>query len=506
MLDSRHPRKVLSALCAVLAAVLLASCTRGENTAGGDPSPTASASTSESRPNVVYVLTDDLSWNLVKYMPHVRRMEKNGTTFTNFFVTDSLCCPSRSSIFTGQYPHNTGVFTNNGKDGGYGAFLKNDDEQKSFGPALQRAGYRTGFMGKYLNGYQPADRNGTSKPYVPPGWDEWDVAGDGYPEYGYDLNENGAVVSYGHKPKDYLTDVLSKKATSFVGSSAKAGKPFMLEVATFAPHGPSTPAPRDANTYPGLTAPRTNSYDKATLHAPKWQHSLAPLTAKEHQDINEKFAKRVRSVQAVDAMIGSLQSTLEEQGLADSTYFVFGSDNGFHMGEHRLRPGKQTAYDTDIKVPMMVTGPGVPAGQRVSRLAENIDMNPTFQELAGVKPPSTVDGRSLASLMHGHTEDDWRQALLIEHHQAASKNGDPDAAPDNSGDPPDYEALRTTDALYVEYADGEREFYSTASDPDELNNRAASLSDAQRASLQRTLTALRNCKGTSCRTASRPRT
>ncbi|MEU6554402.1 sulfatase [Streptomyces sp. NPDC046915] len=490
----------------VLAGVLLASCTRGGNTADGDHSAGARGSSSANGPNVVYVLTDDLAWNLVKYMPHVRQMEENGTTFTNFFVTDSLCCPSRSSIFTGQYPHNTGVFTNNGNDGGYGAFMRNNDEQKSFGPALQRAGYRTGFMGKYLNGYQPGDRHGTSKPYVPPGWDEWDVAGDGYPEFNYNLNENGRVVRYGHEPRDYLTDVLSKKATSFIRSSAKSGKPFMLEVATFAPHGPFTPAPRDENTYPGLTAPRTDAYDKATLNAPKWQQALSPLTSKEQQDIDEKFAKRVRSVQAVDMMIGRLENTLEAQGLAGDTYIVFGSDNGFHMGEHRLRPGKQTAYDTDIKVPMMVTGPGVPAGRHVSQLAENIDMNPTFQELAGVKPPSTVDGRSLAGLMHGRTEEDWRQALLVEHHRAASKNGDPDAASDNSGDPPDYEALRTADALYVEYADGESEFYSTTSDPDELNNRAASLPNEQRASLHQTLTALRSCKGASCRTASRPRT
>lgn len=508
MLDRRCPPKVLAALCMALAAVLLVSCTRGgsTSTAAGGPSSTDRASGSAKRPNIVYVLTDDLAWNLVPYMPHVRQLERNGTTFTNFFVTDSLCCPSRSSLLTGQYPHNTGVFTNNGSDGGYGAFMRNDDERKSFGPALQRAGYRTGFMGKYLNGYQPADRHGTSGPYVPSGWDEWDVAGDGYPEFDYALNENGTVVRHGHRPRDYLTDVLSKKAASFIGSSAKAGKPFMLEVATFAPHGPSTPAPRDEDKYPGLTAPRTNAYDKATLHAPNWQRTLSPLTSTEQRDIDEKFAKRVRSVQAVDTMIGHLESTLEAQGLADDTYVVFGSDNGFHMGEHRLRPGKQTAYDTDIKVPMMVTGPGVPAGRHVAQLAENIDMNPTFQELAGATPPSTVDGQSLAGLLHGHAEDDWRRALLVEHHHAASKNGDPDAAPDNSGDPPDYEALRTGDSLYVEYADGEREFYTTTSDPEELDNRASSLSEAQRASLHRTLEALRHCTGPSCRTASRPRT
>ncbi|MGP4000822.1 sulfatase family protein [Streptomyces sp. 8N706] len=504
MFGNRCSRTVLSALCAALVTVLLASCSKVANTATDGASPADDAPGSVKKPNIVYILTDDLDWNLVKYLPHVRQMQEGGTTFTNFFATDSLCCPSRSSLLTGQYPHNTGVFTNNGDDGGYGAFMRNDNEQKTFGPALQRAGYRTGFMGKYLNGYRPDDKNGTSKPYVPSGWDEWDVAGDGYQEFGYDLNENGKVVSYGDDPEDYLTDVLSKKATSFVDSSAKAKKPFMLEVATFAPHAPSTPAPRDEDTFPGLKAPRTDAYDEATRNAPKWQNALTPLTPKEKKQIDRKFAKRVRSVQAVDTMIGQLESTLEAKGLADDTYIVFGSDNGFHMGEHRLRPGKQTAYDTDVRVPMVVTGPGVPAAEKVSQPAENVDINPTFLELAGVEPPSTVDGQSLTGLMRGRPEDGWRQAVLVEHHHAASKKGDPDAAPEDSGNPPTYRAIRTSDSLYVEYADGEREFYALDSDPDQMNNRASSLSADQRASLHRTLTALQRCKGAeSCRTASR---
>ncbi|MBL1113222.1 sulfatase [Streptomyces sp. 110] len=503
MFGSRRPR-VLAALCAALAIAMLASCNnRMGNTAEGATSD-AAASRSGTKPNIVYVLTDDLAWNLVKYMPHVEQMRKKGTTFTDFFATDSLCCPSRSSLLTGQYPHNTGVFTNSGDDGGYRAFMKNRNEEKTFGPALQRAGYRTGFMGKYLNGYQPGDKNGTGKPYVPSGWDEWDVAGDGYKEYDYDLNENGKVVPYGKAPQDYLTDVLSKKATSFIGSSAEAKKPFMLEVATFAPHGPSTPAPRDEDTFPGLTAPQTDAYDQATRNAPEWQKILTPLKSKEKKEIDRKFAKRVRSVQAVDDMIGQLEKTLEEKGLADDTYIVFGSDNGFHMGEHRLRPGKQTAYDTDVNVPLMVTGPDVPAGEKVSQLAENVDLNPTFLDLAGVDPPSTVDGRSLKDLMHGRTEKDWRRTVLVEHHHAGSTKDDPDAAPDISGNPPSYAAMRTDDSLYVEYTDGQREFYALDSDPEQLNNRAASLSAEQRAALHRTLTALQRCKGAeSCQNASR---
>lgn len=506
MFGSRRPR-VLAALCAALAIALLASCARVVSAATEDDSPAADTSGSGRKPNIVYVLTDDLAWNLVEYLPHVRQLQKKGTTFTNFFATDSLCCPSRTSLLTGQYPHNTGVFTNTGDDGGYGAFMKNRNEEKTFGPALQRAGL-------------PHRVHGQVPQRVPAGRQERHVqalcplrlgrVGRGRGrlqgvQVRPERERRGRALREG--PQDYLTDVLAKKATSFIGSSADARKPFMLEVATFAPHGPSTPAPRDKDTFPGLEAPQTDAYDKATRNAPKWQRSLSPLTAEEKEEIDQRFAKRVRSAQAVDDMIGQLEKTLEEKGLADDTYLVFGSDNGFHMGEHRLRPGKQTAYDTDVKVPMMVTGPGVPAGEEVSRLAENVDINPTFLDLAGVEPPSTVDGRSLSDLMHGRTEEEWRQAVLVEHHHAKSKEGDPDAAPKDSGDPPTYAAMRTDDSLYVEYADGEREFYALGSDPDQLTNRAASLSPAQRAALHHTLTALQRCKGAeSCQAASRTRT
>ncbi|WP_279632452.1 sulfatase-like hydrolase/transferase [Streptomyces bauhiniae] len=194
-------------------------------------------------------------------------------------------------------------------------------------------------------------------------------------------------------------------------------------------------------------------------------------------------------------MVGRVRDELKANGLADNTYIVFSSDNGFHMGEHRLRPGKQTAYDTDIRVPLVVAGPGVAAGKKITQPAANVDLSPTFQDLAGVKPSATADGSSLVPLLHGEQVTDWRQAVLIEHHHPASKKDDPDAAPDSSGNPPSYEAIRTPDALWVEYADGEREYYDTKNDPDELHNRASSLSKGQQAALHKTLTDLQQCEG-----------
>src|SRR3954464_689806 len=140
---------------------------------------TSSSAPAAQRPNIVFVLTDDLSWDLVRFMPHVQALQKDGVTFSRYYVTDSLCCPSRSSIFSGRFPHDTGVFTNMAPDGGFGVFNGRGEEKSTWATALQGAGYRTAMMGKYLNGYTPAGL-GDGKPlYIPPGWGEWDVAGAG---------------------------------------------------------------------------------------------------------------------------------------------------------------------------------------------------------------------------------------------------------------------------------------------------------------------------------------
>lgn len=497
----KQGHRVRRALAGAATAALVALGAGGCTSVSAAPAHSAAASSPSSsggKPNILYVLTDDLSWNLVKYMPHVRDLMKRGTTFDDFFVTDSLCCPSRTTILTGEFPHNTGVYGNAGPDGGYNAVRAHHDEDKCYAPRLQQAGYRTGFMGKYINLYKPRLKYGTSRPYVPPGWDEWDVAGNGYPEYNYWLNENHHPVHHGHRPKDYLTDVVSGRATKFIDSAAKAHKPFMLETATFAPHSPSTPAPRDLGRFKNLTLPKTSAFGHYTKNAPKWQKKLTPLTAEIKRGLQQKFRKRVRAVQAVDRMIGHLEAVLRKNGQADDTYIVFGSDNGFHLGDHQLRAGKMTAYDTDIKVPLMVAGPGVKAGARVSQFAQNTDMNPTFQQLAGLTPsPSDVDGRSLVGLLHGRTERDWRKAVLVEHHHEnqRAQAQDPDRQQKEAGDPPSYNALRTAHELYVEYADGEREYYTPGTDPDETDNRIGSLSKARQAALHRELAALHRCKG-----------
>jgi arylsulfatase A-like enzyme len=198
-------------------------------------------------------------------------------------------------------------------------------------------------------------------------------------------------------------------------------------------------------------------------------------------------------------MIGRLQRRLRALGVARNTYIVFSSDNGFHLGQHRLTPGKLTAYDPDVRVPLIVTGPGVPAGRTVDAMTENTDLCPTFAELAGAPAPARADGQSLVPLLHPDSDDaaagDWRDAVLIEHHGNVNGLSDPDLPPAGSGNPPSYEALRSKDALYVEYADGERELYDLVADPFQLRNLADEVPPERLARLSGQLAAMANCHG-----------
>jgi N-acetylglucosamine-6-sulfatase len=269
----------------------------------------------------------------------------------------------------------------------------------------------------------------------------------------------------------------------------------MLEVATFAPHAPYTPAPRDREALPDARAPRTPAFDAVPYAAPRWLRALPALSDADQATIDRDYRKRAQSVLAVDEMIGQLQEAVASIGEAGNTYFVFSSDNGYHMGEYRLMPGKMTAYDTDIHVPLVVTGPGVPPGRIVEEIVENVDLCPTFTELAGAVAPAAVSGRSLVPFLRGQDVADWRTAALVEHRGPQMATIDPDLPPRRSGNPPTYEAMRTRTSLYVQYANGDEEYHDLTADPDELSNTFSSLPSKERASLHAALRALKTCDG-----------
>ncbi len=485
----------LAALFVGMIAIALVGCTL--------PTPVPSTTASPTQPNIVFVLVDDLSSNLTPYMTQVQKLEDDGMSFTQYSVTDSLCCPSRSSILTGQYPHNTGVFDNTGDDGGFDAFRRFGNEERTFATALQSAGYRTGFMGKYLNGYQPADPLGGTSPYVPPGWDEWVGAGNGYPEFDYSLNENHRIVSYGSRREDYLTNVLSAKGTAFISESAAGDRPFFLEISTFAPHAPYVPDPADRDAFPGLTAPRSRSFDTLPATAPPWLADTPPLSPMMQRRIDRDFRKRAQSVQAVDRMLGDLRSALQSSGEASNTVVIFSSDNGYHMGEHRLAPGKMTAFDTDVRVPLVIAGPGIASGATQDAVVQNVDLAPTFEVLAGAMVPDTVDGRNLTPLFDGSVPSTWRTTALVEHHGPNLDDMDPDRPARGSGNPPTYTSIRAKDFTWVEYADGVIEFYDRRADPDELANVADSLTPESVATLRLARAGLGACAASTCRETDR---
>ena len=443
------------------------------------------------RPNIVFILTDDLDLEAVTYMPNLRNLMVNqGTTFENFFVTHASCSPSRASILRGQYYHNHQVFTNTAPLGGFTRFRALGHENSTIATWLQAAGYRTVMLGKYLNLYPDNDLA-----YIPPGWNEWfGVLGKFGHYIDYSINENGLRVFYGDSAEDYETDVLSRKTAGFIRRHA-GQSPFFVYLAPYAPHDrntpiPPMPAPRHQNEFVSLKAPRRPSFNEEDVSdKPAWIRMLPPLSTDQMNRIDASYRDRLRSMLAVDDMIKSVVDTLAALQLLEETYIVFTSDNGFHFGEHRRLLNKTTAYEEALHLPLIVRGPGVPAGRTLKHFVANIDFAPTFAELGGAELPDFVDGRSFAPLLQENvpSADEWDRAVLIEN-AGLEDNGIPE-----------YQAIRTRNYLYVEYPQtAEGELYDMRTDPFQSHNIYATASVELHAELAAKLDSLRDCVGGNC--------
>jgi arylsulfatase A-like enzyme len=465
-----------------------------------------------------------------------------GVAFDRYYVSNSLCCPSRATTLTGQYAHNTKVESNGGANGGFKRAYRLKLERDTIATRLHAAGYQTGLFGKYLNGYpKPAGRS-----YIPPGWTDWGVpvAGDAYGEYNYTLNHNGRFVPYGNVPEDYGTDVYMGMARRFIEHAVSGQQPFFAYVSVYAPHEPATPAPADVDRYPGLQAPRTPSYNQADVSKmPVLIRNLPQFTPEEMAAIDQLYQRRIESLQAVDRGVADLIATLRALRQLKNTYIVFASDNGFHLGQHRLPAGKETPYDTDIHVPLLIRGPGIPKKKHLSAVANNADLAPTFAAMAHADTSKRWDGRSLlpvAEQRKGATRS-WREVQLVEHWAltrtatppqvppgTVREPNDPDEAGSNlnpttiggtraKSNPgllsdatlygrllriPDYTGVRTARYLYVEYVNGDRELYDVQADPDETNNLAGTQPELE-SKLAAKVAALRRCREAACRRADR---
>jgi N-acetylglucosamine-6-sulfatase len=493
---------------AALAAVAPAALASVALAAVDDPAA-AKPKAQEPAPNVVVVMTDDQTVESLRVMPRTERvLADRGVEFASNFVTNPICCPSRATFLTGQYPHNHGVFRNGAPNGGYATL----DGSQTLPVWLQRAGYHTAHIGKYLNGY------GRTAPLeIPPGWNEWTGSVDPttYSMYGYTLNENGVLTTYGNPdvedPAAYQTDVYAQKAVELIGRRAPRRKPFFLSVAPLAPHSENdlgeneppgtTPGPRAAPRHEGAFAseplPQPPSYNEADVSdKPAEIQSRSPIGASVAATITARYRDRLESLLAVDEMVVAIVDALRESGELDETLILFTADNGFFHGEHRIRTGKQQVYEESIRVPLIIRGPGLPEGAVRSQPVANVDLATTILEYAGVRPPIPADGRSLRRLATDPRLEPGR-AILIENW----------CGPDEACfDPvlPRYHAVRTHGYLYAERPTGEAELYDLAVDPYQLDSRHADPAYAEiRAALARLLARLKACIGEGCRLAPR---
>lgn len=521
-----------------LAVTLLAGA--GERRTGTAPTgpaigaPTASAVAVEGehpallpdQPNVVVVMADDMRVDDLAFAPGLRRIvAEHGVTFENAFAPFPLCCPSRASFLTGQYAHNHGVWWHE-PPYGYGAF----DDARTVATSLRAAGYRTGFVGKYLNRYGLDPSKVTGEPsatYVPEGWDDWrgavePPAGSGIHGNAYDymdtpFNVNGTIDN--RYRGVYQTDVIGDLSVDMSRRFARGRKPFFMYVNYVAPHhGQPVPAdqPRDVQDEDGrdvtVVTPAVpdrvrGRFDRTIDRASGVARTGEPvetdrsdkpgkLRERLHSFGDEakdalRFAtrRRAEAVFVMDRNIARLVAELRRSGEWERTVFVFTSDNGMLIGEHGFGMTKVRAHEPSLRVPVLVTGPGLRAGERRYDPISTVDLTATILDLADAEPPLRPDGVSrLRTLVEG--DEGWRTPIVTE------------AVFTGRGRDPQFTDLRSTIGIrvsrysYTRYRGGAAELYDLVEDPREDRNVADDPSYADvRAALDELWPALKDCAG-----------
>jgi arylsulfatase A-like enzyme len=431
----------------------------------------------------------------MEVLPNVRRLiGDQGVTFDNNFDSFSLCCPSRATFLTGQYSHNNGVRGNSPPQGGYQAL----DKSNTLAVWLQRGGYYTVHLGKFLNGY--GRQNPTE---IPAGWSEWHGAVDPttYRYYNYTLNDGGTLHTFCSTPQPscYQTDVYRDKANEIIRRRAAQG-PFFLWVAFLGNHsgaprepddppqlGTPVPAPRHHDALKGTALPQPPNFNEADVSdKPRVIRQRPLLTARRIAAVQENWQQRRETLMSVDEAVASIVETLRQTGELDKTLILFTSDNGFFHGEHRVGNGKVLWYEPSIHLPLLLRWTGnrsLPQGVHRSELTMNVDDAETILDAANVPPGRTEDGVSLLPFWRDGGKEIGRDVLL-----------------DNSPGAGHFDGIRTLHYKYAEYANGDRELYDLRKDPYELQSEHANPAySALKASLAARLHKLVSCKGAVCR-------
>lgn len=432
--------------------------------------------------NFIVIMTDDLSYSQMNHileegmMPNFQEsVVDRGASFTNSFVTTPLCCPARATLFTGQYAHNHGVTTNS---------LLNLDDEHTIAVWLDNAGYDTGIIGKYLNGYGLE----TERTYVAPGWDSWQVLVlRNILAYNFDINHNGVIEQYGNSTSDYRTDVFAEFAKEFIHESSINENPFFLFISTRAPHTEGTgglcsfndsktlgiilPPERYIGTTDHIMFPINPSFNETDVSdKPLWIQERESLTDENLECVNEVYQNGIASMRAVDDLVGVVNQALIDTNQRDKTVIIFTSDNGYLFGEHRIK-NKGVVYEESIRVPLFISLPNQNSPITVNHLVTNNDLAPTIIELSGAESDVLMDGTSLIPLLE-ETNEEWRDKVFFETQREIIKS----------------KAVRTTSQVYIENDDllgfvnelflsvfnknndAQNEFYDLKNDPFQLEN------------------------------------
>jgi N-acetylglucosamine-6-sulfatase len=559
---------LLALLCALALSVASAGAVEVEEEPPLDPNPEP--------PSFVVIQTDDQTLDSLYAtfgQPKIRTMPntldliaKRGMTFNRYYVSYPLCCPSRVSLLTGRYAHNTGVKGNVQPNGGYFGFSFRAAYSHNLATWLQGAGYRTIHIGKFLNGYgdEPYD-NGTT---VPPGWSAWHTvlnADTHHYFYGYTLNNNGQLSEpygdsgswetreYGERdpfgcpfePIErtclYETDIFNWMAREEMLATPPE-QPLYLQLDYTAPHGDfrhpagPEPAPRHYNWFNGEPLPhdRSEGLDEGNVtDKPRFIRDAEHLTPSDKHVYRIYYDKQLESLRSIDDGVKEVVDTLGQLHRLRNTYILFTSDNGFFFGEHRLIGGKFLSYEPATHLPFLIRGPGIEQGSSTGELAANVDIAPTILDLAGVEADKSLDGRSMVPFLRDPELRSRRPILFesfvqtsdVEANGAISTTGEGDGGrPGGNGStdgrarsssatahasllapPLNYEGIRLGPYKYIAWPDGEKELYNINKDPNELNNIVKVPNFYPiRNFLHRQLRRFENCVGRECREVTPP--
>jgi N-acetylglucosamine-6-sulfatase len=491
-----------------------------------------SSRAASTKPNIIMFTTDDQTFRDMTTMAKTQSLIGNaGATFLKAFASDPLCCPSRVTVQTGEYAHNTDVLGNTPPHGGYQSF----NDKNDLPVWLQAAGYRTIHIGKMPNGF--GESRGDT--YVPPGWgpyaggigpaskgEFYGFIGPPSSYTGFELNENG--IPHQYTANDYSTDVYSDLAVSRINNHLTnfPSTPLYMQVQFFAPHDPATPAPKYAGAFATAPLPVDASFnEKNVKDKPGWIRAIRRFGPGLIAKITTRYRLRLETLLSVDDAVERIVNDLASKGALSNTYLIFTSDQGLMQGQHRLHQGKFVAYDPSTQVPLEIRGPGIPAGSQPRALVWNGDITATILQAAGASAGLPQDGRSLLPFAIDPTKKSTRPILfetgppggIFEPGTTASasrsgrraklstyvKNTDLDHTAQFARAivAPRYRGIRTGRYLLVKYSDGSREMYDLSHDPLELHSvYKNSRYFPVRKFLQKKLAALVKCKGSDCNT------